>query len=204
MSLIARMIIPISVIVTLATSFIGWKAYSDARDSVAEATRILEISTLDAVGRELTTVMNLTRQHLLTVADRIAIIELLRNPDESPEGERSKLLTRHLRRAVFDFPSIDGLAVLNSRGTVIASVNPGENSTSRKTSPYFQKALQGAQTLDGPFVLPYTQEKAFIISTPIYDRGKVSGVLVGAINMEHLTRLIVDPVTLNGMGYVFV
>ena len=52
MSLIARMIIPISVIVTLATSFIGWKAYSDARDSVAEATRILEISTLDAVGRE--------------------------------------------------------------------------------------------------------------------------------------------------------
>ena len=75
MSLIARMIIPISVIVTLATSFIGWKAYSDARDSVAEATRILEISTLDAVGRELTTVMNLTRQHLLTVADRIAIIE---------------------------------------------------------------------------------------------------------------------------------
>ena len=131
MSLIARMIIPISVIVTLATSFIGWKAYSDARDSVAEATRILEISTLDAVGRELTTVMNLTRQHLLTVADRIAIIELLRNPDESPEGERSKLLTRHLRRAVFDFPSIDGLAVLNSRGTVIASVNPGENATSR-------------------------------------------------------------------------
>ena len=117
MSLIARMIIPISVIVTLATSFIGWKAYSDARDSVAEATRILEISTLDAVGRELTTVMNLTRQHLLTVADRIAIIELLRNPDESPEGERSKLLTRHLRRAVLDFPSIDGLAVLNSRGT---------------------------------------------------------------------------------------
>ena len=75
MSLIARMIIPISVIVTLATSFIGWKAYSDARDSVAEATRILEISTLDAVGRELTTVMNLPRQHLLTVADRIAIIE---------------------------------------------------------------------------------------------------------------------------------
>ena len=70
MSLIARMIIPISVIVTLATSFIGWKAYSDARDSVAEATRILEISTLDAVGRELTTVMNLTRQHLLTVAGR--------------------------------------------------------------------------------------------------------------------------------------
>ena len=67
-------------------------------------------------GRELTTVMNLTRQHLLTVADRIAIIELLRNPDESPEGERSKLLTRHLRRAVLDFPSIDGLAVLNSRG----------------------------------------------------------------------------------------
>ena len=57
MSLIARMIIPISVIVTLATSFIGWKAYSDARDSVAEATRILEISTLDAVGRELTTVI---------------------------------------------------------------------------------------------------------------------------------------------------
>ena len=52
MSLIARMIIPISVIVTLATSFIGWKAYSDARDSVAEATRILEISTLDAVGRD--------------------------------------------------------------------------------------------------------------------------------------------------------
>lgn len=204
MSLIARMIIPISVIVTLATSFIGWKAYSDARDSVAEATRILEISTLDAVGRELTTVMNLTRQHLLTVADRIAIIELLRNPDESPEGERSKLLTRHLRRAVFDFPSIDGLAVLNSRGTVIASVNPGENATSRKTSSYFHKALQGAQTLDGPLVLPYTQEKAFIISTPIYDRGKVSGVLVGAINMEHLTRLIVDPVTLNGMGYVFV
>lgn len=74
MSLIARMIIPISVIVTLATSFIGWKAYSDARDSVAEATRILEISTLDAVGRELTTVMNLTRQHLLTVADRSATL----------------------------------------------------------------------------------------------------------------------------------
>lgn len=88
MSLIARMIIPISVIVTLATSFIGWKAYSDARDSVAEATRILEISTLDAVGRELTTVMNLTRQHLLTVADRIAIIDCsatLMNPPRATE-----------------------------------------------------------------------------------------------------------------------
>ena len=207
MSLIARMIIPISVIVTLATSFIGWKAYSDARDSVAEATRILEISTLDAVGRELTTVMNLTRQHLLTVADRIAIIELLRNPDESPEGERSKLLTRHLRRAVLDFPSIDGLAVLNSRGTVIASVNPGENATSRKTSSYFHKALQGAQTLDGPLVLPYTQEKAFIISTPIYDRGKVSGVLVGAIDLKELIiareTTALDDILMTSYPYVY-
>ena len=205
MSLIARMILPISVIVTLATSFIGWKAYSDARDSVAEATRILEISTLDAVGRELTTVMNLTRQHLRTVADRIAIIDLLRHPgDRSLGSEQLKLITRHLRRAVVDFPSIDGLTVLNDRGIVLASVNPGENATSRETSSYFRKALRGVQTLDGPFVIPYTNEKAFIIATPIRDGGTISGVLVGAINMEHLTRLIVDPVTLNGMGYVFV
>lgn len=171
---------------------------------MAEATRVLEVSTLNAVGRELTTVIDLIRQHLLTVAGRIAVIKLFRNPGGPPGGERSRLFTRHLRRATFNFPSIDGLAVLNSRRTVIVGVNLGGNATSRKTSSYFHKALQDARTLDGPLILPYTQGKAFIISTPVYDRGKVSGVFVGAISMKHLIRLIVDPVTLNGMGYIFV
>ena len=125
MSLFARMLIPILLIVSLATSLIGWKAYHNASEAVVKATRTLELSTLDAVGRELTIVMSLTGQHLRTVADRIAIIDLLRHPNRRSE-EKLQLITRHLRRAVVEFPSIDSLIVLDEKGSVAASVNPGE------------------------------------------------------------------------------
>ena len=203
MSLFARMLIPILLIVSLATSLIGWNAYRNAGEAVAKATRTLELSTLDAVGRELTIVMSLTGQHLRTVADRIAIIDLLRHPERHGEGN-IRLITRHLRRAVVEFPSIDTLIVLNERGTVAASVNPGELDADRGQAGYFPKAINGVQTLDGPLVMPFSGEKAFVIATPIHDGGRITGVLVGSINMEHLTRLVVDPVTLNGMGYVYV
>lgn len=203
MSLFARMLIPILLIVSLATSLIGWKAYHNAGEAVAKATRTLELSTLDAVGRELTIVMSLTGQHLRTVADRIAIIDLLRHPNRRSE-EKLQLITRHLRRAVVEFPSIDSLIVLDEKGSVAASVNPGELNDERGQAGYFPKAINGVQTLDGPLVMPFSGEKAFVIATPIRDNGRITGVLVGSINMEHLTRLVVDPVTLNGMGYVYV
>ena len=164
--------------------------------------RILEISTLDAVGRELTTVMKLTRQHLLTVADHIAVIELLRNPDESPDSERSKLITHHLRRAVVDFPSIDGLAVLNGKAPVIASVNPGENASSRGTTSYFRKALRARNPSTGRLSFLIRRKKRS--SSPRLPLTRATSPGCCTINMEHLTRLIIDPVPLNGMGYVSV
>ncbi|MFR0874410.1 MAG: hypothetical protein ACLSHC_07220 [Bilophila wadsworthia] len=113
--------------------------------------------------------MNLTRQHLLTVADRIAIIELLRNL-MNPRGERSKLLTRHLRRAVLDFQASTGWPSSIAWGTVIVASIRARTPPAGKLLLFPQGAARRTN-LDGRLSFLYAGKGVHHLH-PIYDRAK--------------------------------
>ena len=50
----------------------------------------------------------------------------------------------------------------------------------------------------------YQRYYAFFLGEPVFVNGEVSGVLVGAINMDYIASHTIDPVTMHGKGIVYV
>ncbi|SDE88997.1 methyl-accepting chemotaxis protein [Sporomusa acidovorans] len=68
--------------------------------------------------------------------------------------------------------------------------------------PYFQEAMKGNTFVSDPLPSGSTGKTVVIISTPIRSNGAISGVLVGAINMEEVEKRILD-VKVGQTGYAY-
>lgn len=69
--------------------------------------------------------------------------------------------------------------------------------------PYFQEAIKGNIAISDPLVSTTTGKPVVIISAPIRNGGSISGVLVGAINIEEVQKRVLD-VRAGQTGYAYV
>lgn len=69
--------------------------------------------------------------------------------------------------------------------------------------PYFQEAIKGNIAVSDPLVSASTGKPVVIISAPIRNGGSISGVLVGAINVEEVEKRVLD-VRAGQTGYAYV
>ena len=58
--------------------------------------------------------------------------------------------------------------------------------------------------MQGPLITRTKGYYAFFLGEPVFVNGEVSGVLVGAINMDYIASHTIDPVTMHGKGIVYV
>ncbi|HEY3425783.1 MAG TPA: methyl-accepting chemotaxis protein [Negativicutes bacterium] len=68
--------------------------------------------------------------------------------------------------------------------------------------PYFQPAINGNTFISDPIISPVTGKLVVVVATPIWGEGRVTGLLVGAINIEEVEKLVLE-IKVGQTGYAY-
>jgi len=120
-------------------------------------------------------------------------------------GQRSPgELEEYMAALIKRYPIYNNILVLNSSGIVVAgtSGSTGSNNSDRE---YFRASMRGEYYISEVEVSRSTGRLVSFISVPVFDEGKIIGVLMASVLIHEINRRYVIPVELlGGYGYAMI
>ena len=208
MSLTTRMLAPIALIMSIALAFVAGSAYDNAKKIVSSNIVTIEATVVEAVSREIEFMLESTRNYMRLSAQRQIVKQYAewlltqKKPDRS--APEQKIFLEQINQSVAIYNYVDSLIFLNKQGTVEASTENMGEGQNRSDREYYREAMLGKSSVQGPLITRTKGYYAFFLGEPVFVNGEVSGVLVGAINMDYIASHTIDPVTMHGKGIVYV
>ena len=208
MSLTTRMLAPIALIMSIALAFVAGSAYDNAKKIVSSNIVTIEATVVEAVSREIEFMLESTRNYMRLSAQRQIVKQYAewlltqKKPDRS--APEQKIFLEQINQSVAIYNYVDSLIFLNKQGTVEASTENMGEGQNRSDREYYREAILGKSSVQGPLITRTKGYYAFFLGEPVFVNGEVSGVLVGAINMDYIASHTIDPVTMHGKGIVYV
>lgn len=208
MSLTTRMLAPIALIMSIALAFVAGSAYDNAKKIVSSNIVTIEATVVEAVSREIEFMLESTRNYMRLSAQRQIVKQYAewlltqKKPDRS--APEQKIFLEQINQSVAIYNYVDSLIFLNKQGTVEASTENMGEGQNRSDREYYREAMLGKSSVQGPLITRTKGYYAFFLGEPVFVNGEVSGVLVGAINMDYIASHTIDPVTMHGKGSVYV
>lgn len=180
--------------VVVVLSLTAWYAYRKAENTLTEMTFAYSRSVVGGVARELNLLLTLTQGQLNVFTTRGTVKAAI---EASSEGTLTKEqvdeLEQRLRTMVSNLLDMTSLLLINERGEVLASSDRTGYSVNRAGRPYFQKAMRGQFAVEGPLSGP-AGRSVYAAAVPVLLKGEARGVLAAALDLDHLSRLLIDPV----------
>ena len=208
MSLTTRMLAPIALIMSIALAFVAGSAYDNAKKIVSSNIVTIEATVVEAVSREIEFMIESTRNYMRLSAQRQIVKQYAewlltqKKPDRS--APEQKIFLEQINQSVAIYNYVDSLIFLHKQGTVEASTENMGEGQNRSDREYYREAMLGKSSVQGPLITRTKGYYAFFLGEPVFVNGEVSGVLVGAINMDYIASHTIDPVTMHGKGIVYV
>ena len=123
--------------------------------------------------------------------------------EETPES--LEMAQSALDKQIHSFSGISYINIMDSNGNVRAStelsaigkVNVGDRD-------YFKQAMAGKVNISKVYVARTTGKPAFAVAAPIYDAGKVKGILAVVPDLEKFNEKFIASVTVFRTGYIAV
>ena len=208
MSLTTRMLAPIALIMSIALAFVAGSAYDNAKKIVSSNIVTIEATVVEAVSREIAFMLESTRNYMRLSAQRQIVKQyaewLLTQKKTDRSAPEQKIFLEQINQSVAIYNYVDSLIFLNKQGTVEASTENMGEGQNRSDREYYREAMLGKSSVQGPLITRTKGYYAFFLGEPVFVNGEVSGVLVGAINMDYIASHTIDPVTMHGKGIVYV
>lgn len=208
MSLTTRMLAPIALIMSIALAFVAGSAYDNAKKIVSSNIVTIEATVVEAVSREIEFMLESTRNYMRLSAQRQIVKQyaewLLTQKKPDRNAPEQKIFLEQINQSVAIYNYVDSLIFLNKQGTVEASTENMGEGQNRSDREYYREAMLGKSSVQGPLITRTKGYYAFFLGEPVFVNGEVSGVLVGAINMDYIASHTIDPVTMHGKGIVYV
>lgn len=96
------------------------------------------------------------------------------------------------------------IAIADQNGTVVASSLPEHiGSMNVSDRSYFKDSLAGKEAISEVVLSKGSGKPVFVISAPIKANGKVSGVLLGVVDLASCNANFVDPAKVGTSGYAY-
>lgn len=208
MSLTTRMLAPIALIMSIALAFVAGSAYDNAKKIVSSNIVTIEATVVEAVSREIEFMLESTRNYMRLSAQQQIVKQyaewLLTQKKPDRNAPEQKIFLEQINQSVAIYNYVDSLIFLNKQGTVEASTENMGEGQNRSDREYYREAMLGKSSVQGPLITRTKGYYAFFLGEPVFVNGEVSGVLVGAINMDYIASHTIDPVTMHGKGIVYV
>jgi PAS domain S-box-containing protein len=170
----------------------------DQFDSVAS---LKEASIVDWLER---LQMNLRVE--LDTAPSLASTLLQTRPDTAGYRTAYETQKQRFEQTIRQRQRFDELFLMNSRGEIILSTRPANESRDRSTQPYFQGGLQrpGAYVSVSPASSTSERTATVVIVRPVVDaQGHTLGVVAGQANLGFLEQLMSQRIGLGGSGETY-
>jgi methyl-accepting chemotaxis protein len=99
----------------------------------------------------------------------------------------------------------EGIMVVNGTGEVVASSEEASigklNISDRQ---YFKESMNGAVSLSQTIVSRATGHPVFVVSAPIREKDRITGILLGALDITTFSNIYMDPIKIGKDGYAFI
>ncbi|MFZ5627429.1 MAG: diguanylate cyclase [Bacillota bacterium] len=128
-------------------------------------------------------------------AEKMAKLQQLAEEANRLLNDREKLQA-WLVHETREFSELDAIGVADPAGWVWAN-STGDNSLNVADRAYFKAALAGKTVMSEPVISRVTGSQVLVQARPLYLGGKIQGILIVTLNLEHL-REILEMVNLDG------
>ncbi|MDR2922435.1 MAG: SpoIIE family protein phosphatase [Treponema sp.] len=113
-------------------------------------------------------------------------------------------LEEYMAALIKRYPIYNNILVLNKSGIVVAGTS-GSNGSNNSDREYFKAGMRGENYISEVEVSRSTGRLVSFISVPVFDEGKVIGVIMAGVLIHEINRRYVAPVKLlGGSGYAMI
>ena len=109
-----------------------------------------------------------------------------------------------LKRLEESFPQFAYISLADTKGTIIASNEPGLLGRDFAARPYMTQGLAGKSFLTEPYKSPVNGNPLMVASAPVFLDGKVVGVIFGSLLLQKVYENAVQHVGIGERGYGYV
>ena len=202
MNLRNRFLVPMLLLIILGMGTSTAVSYFKAKGALEEEiTARLEqigdstVKVIDAwVKDQELNVSNWSRQKVYVTAVKDSFIGKAARKSADSELEKVKK----------DYQYYEDICVTDKGGELVAASNPKIIGMSIKDRPYFKTSMEGKVHVSQVLKSKGTGNPVFVISAPIKEKDKITGVLFGVVDLNSFTRLFVDPIKVGKTGYAYI
>ncbi len=143
--------------------------------------------------------VNGSKNEVATLSRSYQAISQLKNSSTDSNNNVENLFESVIsRHSTFDI-----ILLINKDGMVINTTNEKLRNKDLSTREYFQKALQGQISISPPIISSVDGKPIFTISSPVFDNGKIIGVVAAGIKIDEFSKKFIIPHTTQS-SYMFI
>ena len=193
--------LPILLLIVLMCGVSGYMSYQKASDSL----RVALVGNMRGEAEGLVRVMRDMTQRIVSetanLAQRKEVLDFFSgNINDKAVGEA---FTPVLKRFQADYTDFDRVALIDSKGLIVASTAPSSIGQNFGDRLYFQEAIKGQSCLSQPLKSRVSGKGAIIAASPVKQGEKIIGVLYVSMPLEHFYEMAVKPIVVGKHGYAF-
>ncbi len=202
LSLRKRFLIPTTAILVLCMGTISAVSYFKSASALKECISQQTSQVSNSVAQQISAWLHERKLDICgNSADPLYTALFLSGAADSNASHRAtaRLVELQQQSDFYEF-----IAIADQSGAVVASSLPAHvGAMNVADRSYFKDSLAGKEAVSEVILSKGTGNPVFVISAPIHANGKVSGVLLGVVDLARCNASFVDPAKVGTSGYVY-
>ena len=198
-----KLLLPIIGVVIIGLGTSAWIAYEASSVAVSEALVEQQAIAVDALGRELSGLVDSCRRDVELDADSYEIMRYFASQDAERESAL-EAVRRMFESRISRRPLLQTLSLVGPDGAVLASNRKDGNAINVSSRDYFRKAMSGEVAISDVFASGIDGNPIFVVAAPVRVSGRIAGVVYSAVKLQGLSEGAVSRVKVGKRGYAFI
>ena len=115
-----------------------------------------------------------------------------------------KVASDQLADLLKEYGYFENIAVVNGNGDLVASADSAQiGKVNISGNAYFKEAIKGSSSIEKVMKSPLTGRPVIIFAAPIKDKDTIPGILLAVVNLDALSRELIDPIKVGEEGYAY-
>lgn len=201
LSLKNKFMFPTILLLAIMASAISGTAYSIAKSTLTEKAQQQVISTSEHVSRQISLWLRERESDIDGYSQTGTLIDAASDNDRSLREEASGQLEKiwKVNSEYYELVAIadtDGKIVASSGDLYKKNVNISDRS-------YFRQSIKGEKSFSEVIISKASGNPVYVISAPLIKNRKISGIVLGSVNLEYMGKAFMDPIKIGTTGYMY-
>jgi len=204
-----KFLLPTIAVVVASMAILTFVSLTIGKNAIREATTAELNQTAEMLSRQIAAFVNDNASQVDSWAKNSLFREIAALPESGTDAAadrqaKVRQANGELARYVKEFPQFETIAVLGSDAVALAANDETQVGVlDLSDRDYIRQALSGQTVISEVLLSRASGQPVFAVASPIRSGGKVSGVVVGSINLGKFSQTYLSPVKIATTGYVY-